>query len=195
MMKKLFILLTAALMAGQAYSQTQWVVDKAHSEIGFSVVHMVISEVQGLFTDYDATIYADKEDFSDIRAEVRIKAASISTGNERRDNHLRSDDFFAVEEYPEILFKSTSMSKTGENTYKLSGDLTMRGVTRKVTFDVKLNGIIKDPYGNTRAGFNLSSAVNRKDFGLTWNNTLESGGVVVSDEVKIEVHTELIRKK
>lgn len=194
-MKKLIFTLLAAILVMPAFTQTRWAFDKAHTEIGFSVVHMVISEVNGSFERYDGSIFADKEDFSDLRIELTIDASSINTANEKRDRHLRSADFFDVEKFPEIQFKSTGVKITGDHTFKLEGDLTMHGVARKVSLDCKLGGVIKDPYGRTRAGFSIHGMVNRKDFGLTWNNTLESGGVVVSDEVTIEAHVELVREK
>ncbi|NOY36680.1 MAG: YceI family protein [Chlorobi bacterium] len=175
--------------------QTKWTFDKAHSKIGFTVVHMVISEVSGSFGEFSGKVYSDTEDFTDARVELSISTSSVNTGNDRRDNHLRSADFFNVEKFPEITFKSSAMKKVGDRKYKLEGDFTMHGVTRKVVLDASLGGVIKDPYGRTRAGFKVTGTLNRKDFGLTWNNTLESGGVVISDEVKLNCSVELVREK
>lgn len=187
----LFILAIAAV----SFAQTSWNFDKAHSSIGFNVDHMVVAEVEGEFAKFEGTFSADKDDFSDAQITFTVDVASITTDNEKRDGHLKSPDFFDVAKYPQMTFKSKAFTKTGNKTYKLVGDLTMRGVTKEVTLDVKYGGTIADPWGNTRAGFKISGALNRTDYGLEWNKILETGGLLVSEEVRIVGRFELIKSK
>lgn len=173
-------------------TKTNWNVDLAHSEVGFVVKHMMISKVKGTFDKFDAKIEADIEDLTGASIEVTIDAASINTRNEDRDNHLRSADFFNVETHPNLTFKSTNIQKKGDNEYDVTGDLTMNGVTKQVTLDVSFEGQSKDPMsGQTVAGFNGVTTISREEFGLTWNAALETGGVLVSDEVKIHFELQL----
>lgn len=190
-MKKL-ILATAALLlvSASSFAQTQtWKPDKVHSKVGFSVSHLVVSEVEGKFSDYDVTLTTDAKGKLE-KVDAVIKVASITTDNVDRDKHLKSDDFFAVEKYPELTFVSKSIKASGKNGYKVTGDLTMRGVTKSVTLNTKFNGQIKDPWGNTKSGWVATTTVNRFDYGLQWNNAVEAGGLVVGKDVDISLKLE-----
>jgi polyisoprenoid-binding protein YceI len=176
-------------------AQTTWKLDAAHSKVSFSVSHMVISEVTGRFNDFDATIVQTKDDLSDSKLTATIKTKSIDTDNEGRDKHLRSADFFDAEKYPEIMFNSKSFEKTGKDTYKITGDLTMHGVTKPVVLDTKFNGTMSDPWGNTKAGFKAEGKVNRKDFGIVWNKTLEAGGLLVGEDIGVTINVEMSKEK
>ncbi len=171
---------------------TQWVLDLSHSELNFRVKHLMISNVKGEFRKFEAEV--EGEDFTTSPVLVAIDAASIFTNDDARDGHLRSADFFDVEKYREITFTSTSFKKTNDANYKLAGQLTMKGVTNPVTLDVEFGGRNKDPWGNEKAAFSLSGVINRKDWGLNWNAALETGGVLVSDEVRITGDIQLVRK-
>ncbi|MBI4535199.1 MAG: polyisoprenoid-binding protein [Ignavibacteriae bacterium] len=162
-----------------------WKVDKAHSQVTFSVSHLVIAEVRGRFKEFDVTMYHENDDFTDARIEAVIRAASLDTDNERRDNHLRSDDFFNVEKFPELKFTSSSMEKTGKNTYKLKGDLTIRDITKPIVLDVRFNGAIKDPGGNTKIGFKATTTISRFEFGTKWSRVLETGELIAGEMVDI----------
>lgn len=169
---------------------TGWKLDKSHSKIAFTVKHMVISEVQGYFKDFDITINSSKDDFSDGQVEAVIKAASINTESEDRDKDLRSDNFFNVEQFPEIRFKSTKFEKLGDNIYKIYGDFTIRDVTKQVVFDVVHNGTLKASRGLMSA-WKATLSINRFDYGLKWNRMIETGGLVVGELVNITVILEL----
>ncbi|MEQ8927657.1 MAG: YceI family protein [Fulvivirga sp.] len=188
-MKKL--ILSFALVAGFSVAQAQinWQIDKAHSTIGFNVTHLVISEVEGKFNEFDAKVVSTSEDFAGSEVSFTAKVASIDTDNEQRDTHLKSEDFFAAESNPELTFNG-NIKKEGEK-YKLVGKLTMRGTTKDVTFDVKYNGTIKDPWGNIKSDFKITGTVNRKEYGLKWGALTEAGGAVVADEVEIVCNVEL----
>lgn len=190
----LSILFAPILFAQNNSKETTWVIDKSHSKIGFSVTHLVISEVEGYFKDYSAKIVTKGEDFDNAQIEFTAKTSSIFTDNEKRDQHLRSDDFFNSEKYPELKFVGKSFKKVENNKYKLSGDLTIRDVTKPITLDVQFNGKIKDPWGNIRAGFNITGKLNRFDYGLKWNALTELGGAVVDNIVKLRIHIELIKQ-
>jgi len=195
-MKKMFLFTIAVFFITiTATSQTIWKVDPVHSKVIFSVSHMVISEVSGRFNDFEATIVQTKDDLSDSKLTATIKTKSIDTDNEGRDKHLRSADFFDVEKYPEITFTSKSFEKTGKDTYKITGDLTMHGATKPVVLETKFNGTMNDPWGNTKAGFKAETKVNRKDFNIVWNKTLEVGGLLVGDEVEITINIEMAKEK
>jgi polyisoprenoid-binding protein YceI len=184
-------LLGAALPAAAADFQ----LDPAHSSIQFQVRHLGISKVRGEFGDFDASFSYDPQDPASWRAEATIQANSIDTKNEKRDNHLRSPDFLNAAEYPAITFKSTGVEMTGENQGRLMGDLTIRGVTRPVVLDLEMSGTIVDPWGNTRAGFSASGTIDRQEFGLTWNKALETGGVLVGNDVGIAIEIEGVQQK
>ncbi|WP_059173665.1 YceI family protein [Bacillus sp. FJAT-27445] len=165
--------------------KTNWAIDPAHSGIDFSVRHMMIANVKGSFQAFDATVAADPNDLTNADITFSIDAASIDTRNGDRDNHLRSADFFDVENNPKITFTSTQISKTDEGEYDVTGDLTIREVTRPETFKVVYEGSGKDPWGNEKVGFSGTGSINRADYGLTWNAALETGGVLVGDKIKI----------
>ncbi|MDP3147964.1 MAG: YceI family protein [Ignavibacteria bacterium] len=188
---KQFILAAALLLiSASSFAQTQtWKADLAHSKVGFLVSHLVVSEVEGKFTDYTATLTTDANSKPE-KIEAVIKAASITTDNEARDKHLKSDDFFAAEKFPELTFVSKSIKATGKNSYKVTGDLTMRGVTKTVTLDTKYNGQVKDPWGNIKSGWVATTTVNRFDYGLQWNKAIETGGLVVGKNVDISLKLE-----
>lgn len=167
----------------------KWTVDTAHSEVGFSVKHMMISKVKGSFSSYEATVEANEEDLQGALIDFKIDVASINTNNTDRDNHLRSADFFDAEQFPYITFKANDIVKKGDE-YELTGDLTMRGVTRPTTFEVEYGGKATNPWGVEVVAFNVEGKVNRKDFGLTWNQALETGGVMVGEDIKITLELE-----
>ncbi|MBE8715259.1 YceI family protein [Sphingobacterium hungaricum] len=158
--------------------------DKAHSELEFKVRHMMISSVKGLFGDFDIELTSDSEKLSGAQIDVTIQTASINTKNEQRDQHLKSADFFDVAGFPEITFKSTSIDEKSDTDFVVKGDLTIKGITKPIEFDVECGGAGKDPWGNIKVGYTINGKLNREDFGLTWNAALETGGVMVSNEVK-----------
>jgi len=169
---------------------TKWNIDAAHSEITFKVKHLVISTVTGKFKEFDASIETDNEDFENATISFEAAIDSIDTGNEDRNNHLKSDDFFNAAEFPTMKFTSTSFKKTGIGEYKLIGDLTIRDNTKTIELDAEYGGTVVDPYGNTKAGFEVTGKINRKDFGLKWGAVTEAGSVVVSDEVKLNLNVQ-----
>jgi len=192
-MKRLLDVIYISLVtATLAYSQAEWKLDNVHSSITFTVSHMVISDVTGNFRDFSIALKSDKEDFSDARIESIIKVASINTQNDTRDNHLKSDDFFNAVKYPEIKFKSTAFEKIGNNKYKMTGDLTIRDVTKKVVFDVGLNGVLKTDR-SVLSAWKATATINRFDYNLKWNKTLDTGGLIVGQDVIIHVNLELNR--
>lgn len=170
---------------------TKYTIDQSHSTIEFELKHMMVSKVRGNFDTYTAEIEADDiTDLTTATIEIKIDAASINTRNEDRDNHLRSGDFFETEKYPTIDFKSTNITKDGDS-YKLTGDLTIKDTTKPVTFDVEFGGKGVNPWGVDVYGFEASTKINREEFGLTWNQALETGGVLVSKDIKINVELQL----
>jgi polyisoprenoid-binding protein YceI len=190
-MKRLVVVLFAIIVVfafGKA--QSEWKFDKFHSSVTFSVRHMVISEVSGNFKDFSVVLKSEKEDFSDATVESVIQVASISTDNDYRDKHLKSDDFFNAEKFPEIKFKSAKFEKLGDNKYKITGDLTIRDVTKTVTFDAILNGILKTDKGLLSA-WKATTTINRFDYNLKWNQTIETGGLIVGKDVTITLNLEL----
>ena len=170
-----------------------WQVDLAHSSIGFSVRHMVISKVRGRFTRWSAKLTLDPKGLDRTTVEVDIEAASIETGVSDRDNHLRSADFLDAEHSPKLTYRSRRVEMLSPERLRVVGDLAIRGVTREVVLEVEYGGRGKDPWGNERAGFTATTSLNRKDFGLTWNQALETGGVLVADRVDIEIELQAIR--
>jgi polyisoprenoid-binding protein YceI len=197
-MKKVFSLFIAALgLCSAAFSQTAktWNVDKMHSAVKFSVTHLVISEVDGSFKIFDGSMVAAKEDFSDAKINFTVDVNSINTDNSNRDGHLKGDDFFNAEKFPAMTFKSTSFKKKSGNIYELTGDLTIRDVTKKATFAVKYGGTTKDPYGNTKAGFKATGTINRLEYGLKWNTMTEAGGAVVGADVDLTINLEMVQAK
>jgi polyisoprenoid-binding protein YceI len=191
-MKKINTLLAALVFtAGGALAQTTWSIDKAHSKIGFSIPHMAISEVEGNFREFEASVMSKSADFNGAEVTFTAKTASIDTDNERRDNHLKSPDFFDAEKHPEVSFKGNLVKEGGK--YKLKGDLTMHGVTKPVEFDVTYGGTISTGRGE-KAGFKIAGTLNRKDYGLTWANKTPTGELVVGDEVTIIGKIEIDKK-
>jgi polyisoprenoid-binding protein YceI len=196
MKKKTLAMVLGAFFSLSVSAQTNWKVDNSHSKIGFSVTHMMVSETEGKFKVYDGKVAsATDTDFNNASIEFSIDVNSINTDDDRRDGHLKSEDFFNAEKFPKMNFKSSSMKKgkvAGE--YILEGDLTIRDVTKKVKFVATTSGkTVKDPYGLTRIGFKVKGAINRVEYGLKWNAVLEAGGVAVSEEVKIDCNIELIK--
>ncbi len=194
-MKKVVLVVLFAFGFTFVNAQNAWKIDKSHSNVGFSVSHLIISETTGQFKSYDGTIEFSKEDLSDAKINFSIDVASINTDNEGRDKHLRSDDFFNAEKFPKITFVGKFIKRVEGKKYKLTGDFTMRDVTKTITLDVVFNGIVKDPWGNTKAGFKVSGEVNRLEYGLKWNNLMETGGAVAGKEVTITVNLELNKVK
>lgn len=190
-MKKLNSLLALLAIAGSSFAQTTWSIDQSHSKIGFAVAHMAVSETEGSFKDFSGEVISKTEDFNGAEVTFTAKTASIDTENERRDGHLKSPDFFDAEKFPEITFKGT-LVKSGK-TYKLKGDFTMHGVTKKVEFDVTYGGSINTGRG-FKAGFKLNGKINRQDYGLTWSNKLQTGELVVGDEVTVTCKIEVDKK-
>lgn len=170
-------------------------IDQAHSEIQFTVRHMMISKVRGQFEKFDGVVQLDEQNPENSIVNVQIEAASINTREEKRDAHLRSGDFFDAEKYPYLTFKSTRVERLDDENAKLYGDLTIRDVTKPVVLDVEFTGSAKSPWGSTSYGFSASTKINRKDWDLTWNMALETGGVLVSDEIKINIELEIIEEK
>lgn len=183
-----------AALATAGMAADKYAVDPSHSSVGFAVKHMVVSKVKGYFNDYAVNIVYDDKDITKSSVEVAIKMASIDTKAAKRDEHLRSPDFFDAAKYPEITFKSKRIEKSGEG-YVAVGDLTMRGVTKEIQLPFTFAGVITDPYGNTRLGLSAATKLNRQDYGVSWSKTLDNGGLVVSDDVEIEIEIEAIKAK
>jgi len=171
-------------------TQETWNIDASHTLVEFGIRHLMITTVKGRFGGVEGTIKGDMDDLTGAEVDVKIDAASIDTRDEKRDEHLRSADFFEVEKYPHMTYKSTKVTKTGEKTYTIDGELTIRDVTRPVTLEAEFLGKAVDPWGNEKVGFSAKGKLNRKDFGLTWNAPLEAGGVLVGDEVTIQLEVQ-----
>lgn len=176
------------------FAQTNWVFDKSHSKIGFSVSHMVITDVEGNFKEFDGKIESSGDTWENAKIEFTADIASIDTDNEKRDGHLKSDDFFNAEKFPKLTFVGKSFTKVDEGEYKLVGDLTIRDVTKEVELEVEHNGTVVDPWGNTKAGFHLEGEINRFDYNLKWNKAIETGGLVVGEDVKIIGKLQLMKQ-
>ena len=172
--------------------KTIWNIDPTHTEVQFKVKHLVISTVTGFFKKFSGAIESDSDDFDGSSVNFSADIDSIDTNQTDRDNHLKSADFFAAEEHPTMDFAGELKLVSG-NGYKLIGDLTIRGTSKKVEFPVELGGTMKDPYGNIKSGFEINGEINRKDFGLNWNTVTEAGGIVVSDEVKIQINAQVVK--
>lgn len=182
------LLLSVTAFAGE------WTLDKSHSSIGFSINHLMISETTGGFNDYTLNVKSDRADFQDVIFDVHIKTASIDTADAKRDEHLRSKDFFDSEKNPAITFQGKKFEKQRNGTYKVYGALTLNGVKKDVVFDGKFNGIVKDPWGGTRAGLRVSGDIDRYEYGLKYNSILESGGLAIGRTVQLVANIELIKK-
>lgn len=177
-------------------TKTKWDFDPVHTEIAFKVKHLMITNVKGIFTEYSASIYTTGEDFSTAEIDFWMNPASLETNTEQRNAHLKSADFFDIEHHKEITFTSNTIEKVdGDGSYELWGDLTIKGITKKIKLDVEFGGVVKDPWGGERAGFTINGKVNRKDWGLNWNTVLEAGGVLVGDTVNIACEVELVKKE
>ena len=173
---------------------TKWALDPSHSEIQFKVKHMMISSITGEFTKFDAVMETEGDDFSSVKATFSADIDSINTKNEQRDGHLKSPDFFDAPAHPQLTFESQKLEKKDDENYILTGNLAIKGVSKPVTLAVVNNGVIKDPYGYNRTGFEVSGKINRKDFGLTWHQVTEAGGLIVSDEIKLIANVEFINQ-
>ena len=174
--------------------KTIWGIDTAHSEILFKVKHMMVSTVTGAFNEFEGKVESESDDFEGANIWFSANVESIDTNNEQRDEHLKSDDFFNAEKYPKLVFQSKALTRKSNGNYRLVGDLTIRDHTQEVELDVELFGTAVDPYGQTKAGFEINGKVSRKDFGLKWNAVTEAGGVVVSDEVRLALNVQLVKQ-
>ena len=173
---------------------TKWILDPSHSEVEFKVKHMMISNVSGEFGKFEASVETEGEDFQTAKVTFTADIDSISTGNDQRDGHLKSPDFFDAAKFPQLKFVATKYENVdNDGSYEIYGDLTIRGVTKKVKLDAEFGGVIKDPWGNTRAGISINGKINRKEFGLAWHAVTEAGGLVVSDDVRIHANLEFVK--
>jgi polyisoprenoid-binding protein YceI len=192
-MKRIYasaIIVAAALTSTATSAQTKWTVDKGHSNVKFTVTHMMVSEMEGTFKVFDGTMEHTKADFSDAKVNFTIDVASVNTDNERRDSHLKSDDFFNAEKFPKMTFTSTSVKPLGNNKYEMAGNLTIRDVTKPVVFQVTHGGILNTSRGS-KAGFKATTTIDRFDYNLKWDRATETGGLVVGKDVAIQVNVEL----
>ena len=175
-------------------TKTKWAIDPAHSEVGFKVKHMMFTNVSGKFMKFDASIETENDAFEHSHIEFKGQVDSLTTGSPDRDTHLLSPDFFDAASFPEIRFVSTSIKKIDGDTFELYGDLTMHGVTRFIKLDVEYSGKMKDPWGNEKLGMSIMAKLNRKDWGLNWNAALEAGGVLVGDEIRLDIGLQFIKQ-
>lgn len=194
-MKKIIIIMAFVLSQTWLFAQTKWTVDAVHSNVKFTVTHLVISEVEGNFKVFNGIISSSKPDFTGASIDFTVDVNSISTDNEMRDKHLKSDDFFNAEKFPKMTFKSTSFKKVSGNKYLLTGNLTIRDITKPIKADVVFGGTAKDGYGNLKAGFKATAKINRFDYNLKWNALTEAGGAVVGSEVNILLNLEFTQDK
>ena len=169
-------------------------IDVDHSDIMFKVKHLMISTVSGIFKKFDATLEIDEEDFTNAKVVFEADVDSIDTKNEQRDAHLKSDDFFNAEQHPKMIFKSTSIERVSDDEFNLTGDLTVRDTTKRITLKVEYNGSTKDPWGQERMGFEITGKINRKEYGLKWSAVTEAGGLVVADDVKLVMNVEMVKQ-
>lgn len=174
-------------------TNTLWQIDPTHSEVQFKVKHLVISTVTGSFSSFEGKVETEGDNFDNASACFAADIDSISTNNKDRDNHLKSEDFFNAEAYPRLSFESTAFEKAGDGRYAVNGKLTIREVTKEIKLDVTHGGTVEDPYGNTKAGFEISGSINRKEFGLSWDAVTEAGNVVVGDEIKLQLNVQLVK--
>lgn len=195
-MKKVIIagLLALATIGVLTAQNTTWNLDKSHSSINFAVDHLIISETTGQFTDYTVNAKSDKPDFTDVVFDFKAQVNSINTADEKRDEHLKGADFFDVVKHPTIIFKGKKFVKVKGNNYKVYGELTMHGITKPIVFNARFGGIVKDPWGGTRAGLKIWGDIDRYDFGLKYNSVLEAGGISIGQMVRISCNIELIKK-
>ena len=175
-------------------SKQLWVLDPVHSEITFKVRHMMITTVSGTFNAFTGSLNANEGDFSDAEVSFEAEIASVNTRNEQRDEHLRSNDFFEASVHTSLNFKSTSFNKIGEGSYNMTGDFTMKGITKSMTFQVEYTGTVIDPWGQVKAGFEITGSINRADFNLNWNASNETGDLVLSEEVKLAINAQVVKQ-
>ena len=178
----------------ETQTATKWAIDPMHSEVQFKVKHLVISTVSGFFKSFEGTVETENEDFEDAKIDFSIDINSVDTNQSQRDEHLKSPEFFDAAKYPHITFKSTSFTKAGDDQYKLTGDLTIKDQTKPVTLDVEFGGAAADFYGNSKAGFEITGKINRKDFGLTWDGVTEAGSIVVGEDIKLTMNIQLAKQ-
>ncbi|QHS61340.1 YceI family protein [Chitinophaga agri] len=171
-----------------------WKIDSTHSDVEFKIRHLMITNVTGYFGKYDGTVESSSDDFTDAKISFEADVDSITTKNEQRDQHLQAEDFFHAAQYPKITFVSTGVKKVDDENYKITGDLTLRGVTKPVELAVEFSGIVKDPYGQTKAGFEIKGKVNRKDFGVSFNAVTDNGGLMLGEEVKLQASVQLVKQ-
>lgn len=192
-MKK-YLVFTLLLTSFAGYTQnTKWVVDPSHAKVGFSVSHFGISETEGKFTKFGGTILSDKPDFSDAKIAFTIDVSSINTEDAKRDEHLKSPDFFDAAKYSQIVFTGKSLKAVGKNKYKLTGVFAMHGISKEITLDLSYKGTVVDPYKNTKAGFTIKGVIDRTKWGLTWNGKLAAGELLVGNDVSLDVNIELLK--
>jgi len=188
------VTISATILLALPALATEWDLDTSHSSVAFEVRHMAISKVKGSFGDFSATVTGDPGKPETFSVEATVQMTSVDTSNEKRDDHLRSADFFEVEKFPTMTFKSTGVKMDGDKG-KLMGELTLHGVTKPVEFELEYAGMVDDPWGNTRMGFSAEAEIDRREFGLTWSKALETGGLVVDNDVEIELEVELVQAK
>ncbi len=181
------------MIATASLTATKWAIDPTHTEVHFKVKHLVIATVTGSFKSFSGTVESEEDTFENAKVGFKIDTNSIDTGNTDRDGHLKSDDFFAAEKYPELTFSNGVLKKVSGDDYKLAGILSIKGISKEVVLTVEYGGTVVDPWGNTKAGFEINEIINRKDFGLTWSALTEAGGMVVSEEVKLHINAELAK--
>ena len=179
----------------ETVTKTKWAIDPTHSELTFKVKHLMITNVKGEFRSFNASLESVGTDFSKARVTATVDADSIFTNNTDRDNHLKSADFFDVENHKELTFEGTSFTKLDDDNYQLKGLLGIKGVNKEIVLDVEFGGFVKDPYGNEKAGFSFAGKINRKDWGLNWNAALEAGGVMVSDEIRLQAEVQFVKQQ
>lgn len=180
----------------ETLTKVKWVIDPSHSEIAFKIKHLMITNVRGVFREFDASIYTTGEDFMTSEVDFFMNPASVDTGDAKRDEHIKSKDFFDVEKYKQISFVGDTIEKGGdEKKYVLYGNLTVKGISKQIKLNVEFTGVMKDPWGNEKAGFSITGKINRKDWGLNWNSLLETGGVMLGDEVNIMCEVQLVKQK
>lgn len=175
-------------------AKSTWALDPTHSEVGFKVKHMMFTNVSGKFNNYDVTVSNEDDDFTTSQIEFSTDINSVDTNNVDRDKHLKSADFFDAEKFPKMTFKSTSIEKKSDSDFIVNGDLTIKDVTKPAALKAEYSGLMKDPWGNTKAGLSIETKINRKDFGLTWNAALETGGVLVGEDVRIIAEVQIVKQ-
>ena len=175
-------------------AKSNWAIDPTHSEIGFKVKHMMFTNVSGKFNVFESKIENDEEHFETSKISFSADVNSVDTNNQDRDNHLRSADFFDIENFQKLTFNSTSIKKLDEGEYQITGDLTIKDVTKSIVLETEYSGLMKDPWGNTKIGLSITGKINRKEFGLTWNSALETGGVLVGEEIKLAAEIQFVKE-